>query len=109
MIKSFKCKVCGFEQIVVRNPHSKPGRVVCQNCHSIIVKKLPEPQKPKHDQEYIWILNKYATHCRKCRDELQVGSNVLWIPGKRGVLCKYCGYALEVKMGLESPLGEDEF
>jgi len=78
------CKNCGHKQGHVRNTEN-PGRITCDRCGAVIVRKKPEP-RPKEQE----IINKYNTWCRKCKRFLRVGKNVYWTPGKRGVLCPFC-------------------
>ncbi len=80
------CKNCGFEQRHVRNPDN-PGRIACQNCGKVIIKK-PRENKPK--EKPIWLLNKYLTKCRKCRRFIGKDERVAWTPHKKGVLCDKC-------------------
>ena len=80
------CKNCGFNQEFARNPEN-PGRITCQRCGAIIVRKKPKP-RPK--EETILLTNKYDTSCRRCHTKLKIGQPVYWTPGKRGVLCESC-------------------
>jgi DNA-directed RNA polymerase subunit RPC12/RpoP len=93
-----KCKNCGFEQTYMRNLDYPQGRIVCQECGAVIVRKAPQP-RPK--QESIVLANRYNTWCRKCKKVLGKGQPVYWTPGKRGVLCTFCKGDKKVKIRVE--------
>jgi DNA-directed RNA polymerase subunit RPC12/RpoP len=89
---TYICKKCGFEQGYLRDTDNPQKTVRCQNCGAVIIRKAPE-SKPKP----ILILSKYPAKCRKCRDNIGIGTKVYWTPGKKGVLCDYCGSMTKIE------------
>ncbi len=85
---SVYCKQCGHTQVYLQTGYGDGRQIRCQECDSLLVRRKP---KPILKVEPIWIVNKFDTYCRRCKQAVSKGSEVLWTPGQKHVLCKNCG------------------
>ena len=88
----FKCTICKNEMVHLYNPKNPKHKkeFICGRCNYKFQKTIPGKEPNPAQQERILIINKYASHCRKCKKSLDAGNEVYWIP-KIGVWCEACG------------------